>query len=550
MRFQLDAFLRLIRQARSNCTAPLAALAVAALMWPALVDEAANSPCRAEEAGRANTATTGRELFERKWESNDELSPAGDGLGPLFNDTSCVGCHKQGGVGGAGPQDKNVDVVVRMPVTAATPAERQSQFARAEKLHPAFEGGERATGSFVLHRFATSADYEPVRLKLLGMRVPKNADDARLEKLQGAAAQRMARAKSTDGYKIDGLAMKRVQRSTPALWGAGLIDQIAAQSIIAAADDPQRTKFGVRGRVAPAHPERPDPLGDLNDPGNQPRETIGRFGWRGQTGSLRQFVLNACANELGLESTNHAQARTPQSPSYRAPGVDLTREQCNELISFVAQLPRPRQVWPEDSAARRDAEQGATLFESIGCAACHRPTLGNVDGFYSDLLLHDVGPELADPVGANPPSPTLGLPVALDKALAGLVPPGVIPNLNAARGGVAQARAPIGGAPQVPFGPGGPSLDQIVSLYTGGSVTSQSSLQQEWRTPPLWGVRDSAPYMHDGRAATLDEAIKLHGGEANQVTAAYKRLSNEDRRKLLSFLDTLAAPADAVSVRP
>ena len=36
----------------------------------------------------------------------------------------------------------------------------------------------------------------------------------------------------------------------------------------------------------------------------------------------------------------------------------------------------------------------------------------------------------------------------------------------------------------------------------------------EWRTPPLWGVADSAPYMHDGRAPTLADAVKLHGGQA------------------------------------
>ncbi|MFM9069591.1 MAG: di-heme oxidoredictase family protein [Planctomycetota bacterium] len=72
--------------------------------------------------------------------------------------------------------------------------------------------------------------------------------------------------------------------------------------------------------------------------------------------------------------------------------------------------------------------------------------------------------------------------------------------------------------------------------------TESPELRQKWKTPPLWGVRDSAPYMHDGRAATLDEAIRLHAGEAKQVTQAYKALSGLEREQLLAFLNTLAAP--------
>src|SRR5258707_1062126 len=54
---------------------------------------------------------SGRELFLREWIANDPRSHGGDGLGPVFNDTSCVSCHNQGGVGGGGPEAKNVMVV-------------------------------------------------------------------------------------------------------------------------------------------------------------------------------------------------------------------------------------------------------------------------------------------------------------------------------------------------------------------------------------------------------------------------------------------------------
>jgi CxxC motif-containing protein (DUF1111 family) len=67
-------------------------------------------------------------------------------------------------------------------------------------------------------------------------------------------------------------------------------------------------------------------------------------------------------------------------------------------------------------------------------------------------------------------------------------------------------------------------------------------VDREWRTPPLWGVADSAPYLHDGRAATLNEAISLHGGEALAAKDRYFHLPDEDRRAVVEFLSCLRAP--------
>src|SRR4051812_46118011 len=53
----------------------------------------------------------GEALFLRTWEPDDRRAHGGDGLGPVFNDRSCVACHNEGGPGGAGPADKNVDIV-------------------------------------------------------------------------------------------------------------------------------------------------------------------------------------------------------------------------------------------------------------------------------------------------------------------------------------------------------------------------------------------------------------------------------------------------------
>ena len=66
----------------------------------------------------------------------------------------------------------------------------------------------------------------------------------------------------------------------------------------------------------------------------------------------------------------------------------------------------------------------------------------------------------------------------------------------------------------------------------------------EWRTPPLWGVADSAPYLHDGRADTLDDAIRRHDGEAAKTQTRYTRLASSDRKALLAFLSSLTVSAE------
>ena len=72
----------------------------------------------------------------------------------------------------------------------------------------------------------------------------------------------------------------------------------------------------------------------------------------------------------------------------------------------------------------------------------------------------------------------------------------------------------------------------------------------EWKTPPLWGVASSAPYLHDGRAANLEEAIRYHGGEASASRSAFAKLRPADRAALIGFLKTLVAPPTADPVPP
>ncbi len=96
----------------------------------------------------------GADLFAREWLPNESKGPGGDGLGPVYNETSCIACHHQGGPGGAGPTSTNVEIM-------------SARVARRFAANPSPDG--RAPQSFVLHRYGVDPMYKAWRLKLLGL---------------------------------------------------------------------------------------------------------------------------------------------------------------------------------------------------------------------------------------------------------------------------------------------------------------------------------------------------------------------------------------------
>ena len=83
--------------------------------------------------------------------------------------------------------------------------------------------------------------------------------------------------------------------------------------------------------------------------------------------------------------------------------------------------------------------------------------------------------------------------------------------------------------------------------YRSQPDSSDGPEPSEWRTPPLWGVADSAPYMHDGRAETLEQAIRLHGGQGKEAASRFAQASQAEQQQLVAFLKTLRAPGLAVA---
>ena len=82
-------------------------------------------------------------------------------------------------------------------------------------------------------------------------------------------------------------------------------------------------------------------------------------------------------------------------------------------------------------------------------------------------------------------------------------------------------------------------LDGKVALISGGARGQGAAEANEIRTPALWGLRFRRPLLHDGSVATIDEAIRRHGGEAALAREGFIRMTEAERAALLAFLNSL-----------
>lgn len=444
----------------------------------------------------AIAVAAGRELFHMNFaRPKDEnfargLGHNGNGLGPLFNETSCIACHSQGGSGGAGGLERNVQLVGI--VTEPPPAGTVPQILKAAReVHPAFDDdspivfiqrsstGDRATvEAYDRWRDGVIASFDGPRDTVLPRR-----------RMQG------------------GVTIELVERNTPALWGMGEIEKFRAAGGDAIrrrlADEITAKRPWITGR-APVTADGED----------------GWYGWRGQVASLDRIVRGACASEMGIQVPGATEAISPvaekkrtsrRTTARKSEAFDLNEEQVLALTSFVSDLPNP--VRRVSSSLAESAHSGERLFNNIGCADCHVPDLGSIKGLYSDQLLHDMGEATSD-VQATAP---------LIRTQTRLV------------------------TQQIGGGMGGGGYGASASLTTlirpvTQTVVVPTRRTMEWKTPPLWGVRDSYPYFHDGRAPTLRDAIHMHGGEAQRSADEFRTLNADQQQALVTFLESLAAP--------
>lgn len=388
-----------------------AALVAAAAAWATALMTAQG---RAVQPGDpiAGLAPADFEEFRLGLDDFLEVETAEEGLGPAFNGTSCAACHNVPAVGG-------------VSAVAEVRAGRRLADGSFEAVAP--------EGESLFHLFS----------------VP------------GHACQ----------PAIPPEANVIVRRVPIPVFGAGLVEAIDDETLIALADAQGRGRDGVSGRAA-----------IVTDRGTGARR-VGRFGWKSQHATLLAFGADAYRNEMGI--TNDL------FPTELAVGIDDARFRLCDPIPDPEDIrdPRTRRRGIDNFASfmrflapleRGDIDDtvraGEAVFTATGCASCHMPTLttgANANPrlhrqtvpLFSDLLLHDVG--------------------------------------------------------------------------TGDGIRQAAAEPEEFRTPALWGLRFRRPLLHDGSAATVDDAIGRHGNEAADARARVERLAPAQREALRRFLLSL-----------
>ena len=348
-----------------------------------------------------------------------------EGLGPLFNVTFCAACHEK----------------------------------------PVFGGGGASLSRF-LHPRAVVID------GWLHRRGPRNG-------ILSSYGIGPAPTRPIADEKANTFAL----RNPVPFFGIGLLAEIPEANILANADPDDKDNDGISGRP------------------NYDRGFVGRFGLKAQTVSIEGFIRGPIFNHVGittdpltseqrkrlpvpsavdeddprLQETQNGltkarfhQAAAPSEPltdDDDIPDPEMDGETLFQLVSWAMLLAAPAPEPPTELTLK-----GRDVFLAVGCDGCHVPELEGPRGLiaaYTDLLLHDMGEDLAD---------TLEM-------------------------GVAEG--------------------------------------SEFRTAPLWGVSAVGPYLHDGRADTLDDAIRMHGGEAVRSRDAYLAQTETDRAALIEFLLSL-----------
>ena len=398
-----------------------------------------------------------------------------DGLGPLYNAQSCRECHQNPTSGGAS------QVVER----------------RA--------GHRGANGQFVSASVPINGGQQVIvgRTLINDRAICPNAANPDIQLQEHIP----------DAEKI------RTNRTSLNVLGDGFVEALADQTLIELARKQCRTSNGkICGQALPV------PIVEAKG-----KTGIGRFGWKDQHASLLSFAGDAYLNEMGItnalfpdEVTTLCSPKTVTEPNSQPDAKDGLED-----IDHFARFMRASKAPPRDGklAATPAAKRGSELFEKIGCAICHVPTLETakagtpINGGkftipealgdkqfhpFSDFLLHNVG--TGD-----------GIAIA------------IVEHYRLSRQ-VAETIASPNYSPR--------AVDEQVKCENFSFQAIQDGANK-LRTPPLWGVRTHARLMHDGESLTMSDAILRHRGEASVVTEKFKRLSAKDKSDLLSFLNSL-----------
>ena len=349
-------------------------------------------------AGTAISGLTARELaFFTAGQADFASVEAGpDGLGPTMNLDTCAGCHAQPAVGGSSP--------------AVNPQVAFAHALGARNTLPAFV---RRDGPVREARFVKDADGTSDGGVHAVFTIAGRTDAPGCQLAQPDFATHLA-------------AGNVIFRIPTPVFGAGLVEQIPDDTILAnaAADGSLKAPLGIGGR-ANFQLSGHTVSGQANSNGND--GTVARFGWKAQNKSLLLFSGEAYNVEMGISNEIFQSERdeTPGCQFAPVPNDVLNTEATTPIDALTAiekfavfqrflAPPTPSNDTPGGATS---IGRGRSQFTTVGCALCHTPTLrtGNSAvaalrnrnaNLYSDLLVHDMGPDLADGVSQGQAGPS------------------------------------------------------------------------------------------------------------------------------------------------
>ena len=349
-----------------------------------------------------------------------------------------------------------------------------------------------------------------------------------------------------------------INRNTPHMFGIGALQLVAEEmtaelaevveeAIEEACEEQTEMTFDLIAKdvnfgtvtVTPTGPEVDDSCDHIltiNAEGIDDDLIVRPYQWKGTDLTMRQFVAGALHNEIGMQPVEMVGAGVDGD------GDGVTDEfpvgSVTTLTIYLAAQPRPvtkaelalvgLDTLCDDEAAAIAA--GEALFETVGCATCHVPALEVENTVFSEpsqSLAYQPSPM---PAGLDPATPitfditTDHFDNAFELADGTIVRLG---DFETTAEGAAIIRA-YSDLKRHDMGPG--LAEAIDETGHGASV---------FLTKELWGLADTAPYLHDGRATTITEAIQWHGGEGQASKDAFDALTVEEQGQIITFLSSL-----------
>ncbi len=268
------------------------------------------------------------------------------------------------------------------------------------------------------------------------------------------------------------------------------------------------------------------------------------FQWKGNNTTLRDFNRGASHNELGMQAVELV--GRDEDSDFDGVTNEMTIGDQTALAIYIAAQPRPTTkielshlglIEPLSSYERKSIRRGKKTFAQIGCASCHSPTLKIKDPIFREPSLHAHHRDEFFPSGLNPLNELVdpAFPVTFD--LTRDQPDNIVHNQDGQEIRLGTFERDRRGRAIVRLY--GDLKHHNLGSNLAESIDETGTGASTWLTKELWGVGSTAPYLHDGRATTLTDAIQSHGGEASPSRQAFDALSPSKKKDLVTFLNNL-----------